>query len=331
MEDFEGIYDDPKAEFNEWRTFYAKQFEGDPAMEEYLQNIDAAIAFEDILKDNELGTIENLVEECKFLETPETLEEIELPFPWKTPTKARSPPPATEPESESTPTAEKTEIAAETEKTSHDDFPMTNGGDDKSTLSSFSIIDTGHDERPATTSTTEKAEAAFQIKQISHDGSPTTNDKDKKPTIQPSQPPAPTDHDDTPAPPPKAKTSVPTDDLSYAISPTTTTVAVQTTFSLAPVIHIGRDATTDTMEETVAFSFESRSLNSFVGVVQRRGGLVGGIKKFRRGVRSGGMKVWRVVTCRRKRSGEESEKQSRRRKSIQNDSDSPRNRLRHSQ
>jgi len=28
-------------------------------------------------------------------------------------------------------------------------------------------------------------------------------------------------------------------------------------------------------------------------------------------VRSGGMKVWRVVTCRRKRSGEESEKQSR--------------------
>ena len=66
------------------------------------------------------------------------------------------------------------------------------------------------------------------------------------------------------------------------------------------------------MEETGAFSFESRSLNSFVGVVQRRGGLVGGINKFRRGVRSGGMKVWRVVTCRRKRSGEESEKQSRR-------------------
>jgi hypothetical protein len=73
---------------------------------------------------------------------------------------------------------------------------------------------------------------------------------------------------------------------------------------------MGRDATTETMEETGAFSFESRSLNSFVGVVQRRGGLVGGIKKLRRGVRSGGMKVWRVVTCRRKRSGEESEKQS---------------------
>jgi len=185
MEDFEGIYDDPEAEFNEWRTFYAKQFEGDPAMEEYLQNIDAEIAFEDILKDNDSATIENLVEECKFLESAETLQEIELPFPWKTPTKARSPP------------------------------------------------------------------------------------------------------------------------------PTTTTVAVQTTFSLAPVNHIGRDATTDKMEETVAFSFESRLLNSFVGVVQRRGGLVGGIKKFHRGVRSGGMKVWRVVTCRRKRSGEESEKQSR--------------------
>jgi len=303
---FRGIYDDPEAELNEWRAFYAKQFEGDPAMEKYLQNIDAAIAFEDILKENKLPTIENLVEKCKFLESAETLETMEVPFPWKSPTKHRfPPPPTTEPESESTPTAEITEIAAETEQ---DDFPTTNGGDDKSTLSPSSIIDTGH-ERPAPPSTTEKAEQALLTQQqISHNDSPTTNDEAEKPTIQPSQPLAHTDHADTPAAPPKkAETSVQTDD----VSPTTTTVAVQTTFSL-PVIHNRPDATTDTLEEAGALSFESRSLNSFVGVVQRRGGLVGGINKFRRGVRSGGMKVWRVVTCRRKRLGEESEKQRRR-------------------
>jgi serine/threonine protein kinase len=304
--EFDDVYDDPEAELNEWRSFYAKQFEGDPAMEEYLQNVDAAIAFENILKNNDLATIENLVEKCKFLESAETLETMEVPFPWKSPTKHRfPPPPTTEPESESTPTAEITEIAAETEQ---DDFPTTNGGDDKSTLSPSSIIDTGH-ERPAPPSTTEKAEQALLTQQqISHNDSPTTNDEAEKPTIQPSQPLAHTDHADTPAAPPKkAETSVQTDD----VSPTTTTVAVQTTFSL-PVIHNRPDATTDTLEEAGALSFESRSLNSFVGVVQRRGGLVGGINTFRRGVRSGGMKVWRVVICRRKRLGEESEKQRRR-------------------
>jgi Ser/Thr protein kinase RdoA (MazF antagonist) len=116
LNQFENVYDDPEAELNEWRAFYAKQFEGDLEMEQYLQNIDAAIAFEDILKDGELATIENLVEECKFLESAETLETMEVPFPWKTPTKHRSPPPPTmEPESETTPTAEITEISAETE------------------------------------------------------------------------------------------------------------------------------------------------------------------------------------------------------------------------
>jgi hypothetical protein len=139
-------------------------------MEEYLQNIDAAIAFEDMLKENELATIENLVEECKFLESAETLEEIELPFPWKTPTKSRPPPLARE--SANTTTNEKLEMPAQTEQTSHDDSPTTNGGDDKTTLSPSSIIHTGRDERPATTSNMEKAESAVQTEQISQTNSP---------------------------------------------------------------------------------------------------------------------------------------------------------------
>jgi serine/threonine protein kinase len=101
--EFDDVYDDPEAELNEWRSFYAKQFEGDPAMEEYLQNVDAAIAFENILKNNDLATIENLVEKCKFLESAETLETMVVPFPSKSPTKHRSPsPPTTKPESETT-------------------------------------------------------------------------------------------------------------------------------------------------------------------------------------------------------------------------------------
>jgi hypothetical protein len=36
---------------NSRRTFYAKQFDGNTTMREYLQNIDVAIAFEDALKE----------------------------------------------------------------------------------------------------------------------------------------------------------------------------------------------------------------------------------------------------------------------------------------
>ena len=110
MDDFKDVYD-PEAELHEWRAFYAEQFEGDPAMKEYLQNIDAAIAFEDILKENDLATIENLVERCKFLESADTFEIMQVPFPWKTPTKHHSPSPATKTESASTSIAEKMENA----------------------------------------------------------------------------------------------------------------------------------------------------------------------------------------------------------------------------
>ena len=190
----EEVYNDPEAELNDWREFYAKQFEGDPAMEEYLQNIDAAIAFEDMLKDNELATIENLVEGCNFLESAETLEEIELPFPWKTPTKSPSPPLARESDSANTTRNEKLEMPAQTEQTFHNDSPTTNGGNDKTTLSPSSIIHTRRDKRPATTSNIEKAESAVQTEQISHDEFPTINDGDNKRTITLSQLPH-IDHD----------------------------------------------------------------------------------------------------------------------------------------
>ena len=260
MDDFDGIYDDPETEFNEWRAFYAEQFEADPAMEEYLQNIDVAIVFEDILKESALITVENLVERCKSLISAEALEKTELPFPWKSLTKERSPPPMTKSDPAST---TKNEMAGHAEQISHDESPTTNDGDDKITISPSQIIHTNHDERPA---------------------------------------------------PPTEK--VETLELFPDISPTTTGVDVHSTFSLSPIIHTGCDETTDAIESTGAISFESRSLNSFVGSMQcRRGlkiGLVGGIKNISRRVKSGGMAVWRVCVCRIKRSGEESEKQIRR-------------------
>jgi Phosphotransferase enzyme family len=83
----ENIYEDPLAELQEWREIYAKEFAGDTDMEKYLENIDARIAFEKILHDHEEVTIENLVENCKFLESASTLDHIEIPFPWTSPTK----------------------------------------------------------------------------------------------------------------------------------------------------------------------------------------------------------------------------------------------------
>ena len=185
-------------------------------MEEYLQNIDTAIAFEDILKENELATIENLVEKCKFLESAETLEKIELPFPWKSPTKERSTPPVTESDPASTTRNEKLEKAGHAEHISHDESPTTNGGDDQTTISPSSIIPIGHYERPATTPMTERVETAVQTEQIPHDDSPTTNDGDDKITISPSQI-IHTGHHERPAPPPpteKVETSVQTEQLS---------------------------------------------------------------------------------------------------------------------
>lgn len=72
---FIDLFDDAKPELEEWRTFYTKQFAGDTAMQEYLQNIDVPIAFEDALKgcNEELSTVEDLVRD-RLLESADALE-----------------------------------------------------------------------------------------------------------------------------------------------------------------------------------------------------------------------------------------------------------------
>ena len=115
----EGIYDDPIAVLREWREFYAKQFEGDTRMEDYLNNIDATIAFESILLDNKNATLENLVENFKFLQSTTALDSIGLPFPWTHPHPGTSTPtahPLTE-----TPLLPSSEIPA---PTPHTEKPM---------------------------------------------------------------------------------------------------------------------------------------------------------------------------------------------------------------
>lgn len=81
---FRDTYSDPVVELQQWRERYAKQFEEDIEMEEYLKNVQVTIAFEKILRVNDL---ENLVEKVKFLETLSTLEQIVILFPWTAPSK----------------------------------------------------------------------------------------------------------------------------------------------------------------------------------------------------------------------------------------------------
>jgi serine/threonine protein kinase len=85
----EEIYDNPLSELRDWREFYASQFDGDSAMEEYFENVNITIAFEKMLRDNSEATVENLVDRFKFLESNSTLDQIGLQFPWIKPTTAR--------------------------------------------------------------------------------------------------------------------------------------------------------------------------------------------------------------------------------------------------
>lgn len=83
------IYEDPQLELQDWREFYARQFDGDFAMGEYLKHINATIAFEKILRETEEATLDNLVKKFKFLESTSTLDQISLQFPWTKPITAR--------------------------------------------------------------------------------------------------------------------------------------------------------------------------------------------------------------------------------------------------
>ena len=194
IEEFQDTYDDPETELEVWRTFYAKQFDGDDAMQEYLENIDAAIAFEDILKDNRLATVENLVENCKFLESAETLDKMKVPFPWKSPTKERSPPLSTETDSSNTSVNGKLEGVVKMELISEDDDDnnnkvMANGGDHETIISSSQSAPTEYKRRPAGTAIPEMSKGEVQTDNSSYNDSPTTmtNGGDDGTNISPSQ------------------------------------------------------------------------------------------------------------------------------------------------
>jgi hypothetical protein len=66
----EGSCDDPMAELEEMREFYAAQFTGDSEMEWYMDNVKA---------------IDYLVDKCKFLPSPSALEQVSSQFPYKDP------------------------------------------------------------------------------------------------------------------------------------------------------------------------------------------------------------------------------------------------------
>jgi hypothetical protein len=76
VKDHKDIFENPLQELMDWRRFYADQFTGDAKMEEYLKNIDSVVTFESILHDYAEATLENLVEACKFLESPSTVDPI---------------------------------------------------------------------------------------------------------------------------------------------------------------------------------------------------------------------------------------------------------------
>jgi aminoglycoside phosphotransferase (APT) family kinase protein len=92
MEDFQKryktVFEDPRAELQNWRNFYAKQFEGDQQMEEYLANIDTTITLERLFRDNSFVTIKNVVGVCRFVDSPEILDQLNIPVPTRMPTNS---------------------------------------------------------------------------------------------------------------------------------------------------------------------------------------------------------------------------------------------------
>lgn len=200
MSEFASLYDDPEAELQAWREFYAKQFEGDEAMQEYFRNIDAAIAFEDILKDNGLATLENLVENCKFLESAETLEKIEIPFPWTSPTRKRTLPPAMDKVSPNSYANGKWNAMVQTKSSSNESSPTTTDGDvDMRKDSPPQSTHMGHDGGLAVTDPTEaEAEMTARLDHFSLHDVPPANGGDDMTPISPSQRTL-TEHDKVPA------------------------------------------------------------------------------------------------------------------------------------
>jgi Phosphotransferase enzyme family len=85
------IYPDAAAELRHWQQFYAQQWEGDAEMQEYFGNISAIVGFEELLRDSEKANVQNVVEKLKLVDSVATLENLQNPFPWTTPTVISSP------------------------------------------------------------------------------------------------------------------------------------------------------------------------------------------------------------------------------------------------
>ena len=122
VNDFEAIFDNTLSELGEWRAFYTKQLDDYETMKDSLRNIDYTISFEELLCDNDKTTIEHLVEVCKFLESPAAIDQVQLPFPWTSPTIV----PidhisSTAVEGRAAPTVEKTKTSVQTERIPHND------------------------------------------------------------------------------------------------------------------------------------------------------------------------------------------------------------------
>jgi Phosphotransferase enzyme family len=85
---YKTVFEDACAELQNWQNFYAKQFEDDPQMEDYFANIDATLAIERLFRDNSFVTIKNVVGVCQFMDSPEILDQLDIPVPARLPTNS---------------------------------------------------------------------------------------------------------------------------------------------------------------------------------------------------------------------------------------------------
>jgi Phosphotransferase enzyme family len=79
------VYENPLAELEKWRDFYAKQFDDDPEMSDYFANVKSIIAFERVLRAPQEATVDNLVNKFKLIESADALDNIGRPLIWTNP------------------------------------------------------------------------------------------------------------------------------------------------------------------------------------------------------------------------------------------------------
>jgi aminoglycoside phosphotransferase (APT) family kinase protein len=82
VESYEDEFDDAGAELEEWRAYYAKQFQDDPEISAFHDHIDAIIAFEYLLRNIDERTVENVAAAVKALKSANALVGPLPRFPW---------------------------------------------------------------------------------------------------------------------------------------------------------------------------------------------------------------------------------------------------------